>query len=241
MAGAQKRSRRKASPRQMAARRKFVRMVRARAKAGRKGSTLHRGRHMAVKRKRRAATTRRRRRSRPRAGVRLVRRGVAVYQGNPHRRRRRRGVGRITSRRRGHRSNPPILAALKQTAMDTVLVLAGGAAQRTVNNFVPAIANQYAEAAKGLAIATVLRLAAGKFLGADRARFIGAGAMQLPIKNLIVSLAPPAAGFLGDYEISTGINPLGDAYPDGGYLAGEEDTMGDYSPAQEVMGSYEIM
>jgi hypothetical protein len=125
--------------------------------------------------------------------------------------------------------------------MDTVLVLAGGAAQRTVNGFVPALTNQYAEAAKGIAIAAVLRIAASKFLGGDRGRFIGAGAMQLPIKNLIVSVAPTAASYLGDYEISPTMTQMGDPYADGGYLA--DGQVGDYSPAptSEVMGSYEIM
>jgi hypothetical protein len=115
-----------------------------------------------------------------------------VYLTNP-RRRRRRGVRR-------YRRNPGLVAQLRQGAMDAGATLVGGALARTVSGFVPLPKDGVAGAASGLAIALGVGIAARKVVGADTARFITAGAMQVPIKNLITTFVPGAGAFLGDYD-----------------------------------------
>jgi hypothetical protein len=86
-----------------------------------------------------------------------------------------------------------------QLVKDTGAVLAGGAVGRTVGGLLPVFGNPVAEAAKGVLVAIGVRMAASKFLGADVARFAAAGAMQVPLKNLVLGFVPQAAPFLGDY------------------------------------------
>jgi hypothetical protein len=177
----------------------------------------------------RAVTHRRRRRH-----------AMATARRNPVRRRRQ-AMRHIRRRRRVHR-NPPILSLVKETVMDTAMVLGGGAVVRAAGKVLPTFANPYAEAAKGVAVAIGVRMLGARFLGRERARFLGAGAMQVPVKNLIVAQLPAAAGFLGDYEV-TGSPMMGDPYADGGYLADGQaygmDVMADYSePVSSPVGSY---
>lgn len=175
--------------------RRSVATGRARTKATkRKKRATRTGGSMATRKKRRAAAPKRRRRASSRkrgSGVRLVRRGVTVYQGNPRRRR----------RRGGYRRNPAVLAQVQQTAMDAAMTLVGGAAGRTISNLIPIGGSPIVDFAKGTVGAIAVRMLANRFLGAERARFAAAGAMQVPLKSLIVGFVPAAAPFLGDYDI----------------------------------------
>lgn len=150
---------------------------------------------MARKRtKKRATTTRRRRKSsaKRRSPVTALRRH-SVYQTNPKRKRR--------SRRRARYSrNPAILSTLKQGAMDAGATLLGGAVARMANGLLPLPKDGVMGAAASLAVALGVGVAARKVVSADTARFITAGAMQVPIKNLITTFVPQAGAFLGDYD-----------------------------------------
>lgn len=84
--------------------------------------------------------------------------------------------------------------------MDAGATLVGGALARTVGGFVPLPKDGIAGAASGLAVALGVGYAARKVVSADTARFITAGAMQVPIKNLITTFVPQAGAFLGDYD-----------------------------------------
>lgn len=150
---------------------------------------------MARKARKRSGGSRKRRRSSKRrgAGVRLVRRGQTVYQGNPRR-------GRRGRRRRGYRGNPGIVAQIQQGAMDAGATLVGGAVARTVSGFVPLSDAGIMGVAKGTLVAVGVGMAARRFLSSDTSRFIMAGAMQVPLKNLITTFVPQAGAFLGDYD-----------------------------------------
>lgn len=213
------------SRKQLAARRKFAAMARARAKAAKKKkrATTRRKPAMAARKRKRTTTKRRRRTSaKRRSGVRLVRRGVTVYQGNP--RRKRRGGAR-------RRRNPAIMAQVIGLAKDTGAVLVGGAVGRVASNVIPSFGNPIADAAKGFAIAIGVRMFGGRMVGSDMARLAAAGAAQVPLKNLIVGFIPQAATFLGEYEPE---GALMGSYSDvSGYL-----DAGDMVEVAENMGSY---
>jgi hypothetical protein len=154
-------------------------------------------------RKRRRSTTARRRRS----GVSTLRRH-SVYLTNPRRKRR--------VRRRGYRRNPAIFAQVKQGVFDAGATLAGGAAARVVSGMLPLPKDGLAGAASSLAVALAVGMAARKFVSADTARFLTAGAMQVPVKNLITTFLPGAGAFLGDYD-TMGAYQLGNGV--GNYLS----------------------
>lgn len=175
-------------------------------------------------RKARPKSRKRRTAKRRSPGVRLVRRGVAVYQGNPKRRRR-------SHRRRGYRHNPSILGTVKQGAVDAVATLGGGAAARMVSNLVPLGDTGVMGAAKGLLVAVGVGYGARKFLSADTARFVTAGAMQVPIKNLITQFMPGAAAYLGAYD------SIGAYQSVEGYIPGS--AAGDGVAGYE-MGAYDV-
>lgn len=172
---------------------------------------------MARKRKRRATatprrrTTTKRRRStaRRRSPVTRLRRN-SVYLTNPRgRKRRRRSVAR-------YRRNPSIIATLKQGAMDAGATLAGGAAARVVTGLLPLPKDGLAGVASGVAVALGVGYAARKVVSSDVARFVTAGAMQVPIKALITTFLPSAGAYLGDYDNM------------GAYAVAGGDGMGDY-------------
>lgn len=166
---------------------------------------------MAAKRKssgRKGASTRRRTSSKKRRSspVTTLRRHK-VYQTNPRRRR--------VHRRRGYRRNPGIVNTAIGIAKDSAAVLVGGAAGRTISGFLPAFGNPVAEAAKGVLVAIGVRMIGSRFLGSDFGRLAAAGAMQVPLKNLITGFVPGAAGFLGSYS------ELGSYAGVEGYLRGD--------------------
>jgi hypothetical protein len=112
---------------------------------------------------------------------------------NPRKRRRSRSRSR-------YRRNPAIVAQLRQGAMDAGATLAGGAAARMATGLLPLPKDGIAGAAAGLAVALGVGMVARKVVSNDTARFITAGAMQVPIKNLITTFVPQAGAFLGDYD-----------------------------------------
>ena len=179
--------------------------------------------------KKRAAPRRRRRSSAKRRSPVTSLRRHSVYLTNPRRRRRAR-------RRRGYARNPGIVAQLRQGAMDAGATLVGGALARTVGGFVPLPKDGLAGAASGLAVALGVGFAARKVVSSDTARFITAGAMQVPIKNLITTFVPQAGAFLGDYDnigaYALPATGVGDYLNPGG-MYGYQDEV------SESMGAYE--
>ena len=176
-------------------------------------------------RRKRSSTKRRRRTVRHRgAPVRLVRRGRTVYQGNPRRRHR-------TRSRRYHR-NPGFLGMIQQGAMDSLATLGGGAAARIAGGFIPLADTGLLGAAKGVGVAVVLGMVSRRFLSSDTARFVTAGAMQVPIKNLIVSFVPAAGAYLGDYD-NVGTYEVSDYLQSGGVEEMGEEEVGAYIEAYQ--------
>ena len=173
---------------------------RAARKPKRRRAATRRSAPVAKRRRKRStarrASPRRRRRStgvKRRSPVTRLRRG-RVYVTNPRRKR----------RRGGYRRNPNIVRQTTQLFKDTGAVLAGSAASGMVSGFLPDLGNPIANAAKGVAVAVAVRMAAARFLGADVARFAAAGAMQVPLKNLVIGFLPAdqqvrARALLGDY------------------------------------------
>lgn len=204
--GKAKRKKRRTAKQRAATKKMLAAAKRARAGKKSRSRTHTRSTSMARKARKRGTSRKRRRSSHRRkgAGVRLVRRGQTVYQGNPRRRRSHR-------RRRGYHRNPSIIGIVKQGVMDAGVTLAGGAAARVVTGFIPLADTGLMGTAKGVLVAVGIGIGARKFLGSDVARFVTAGAMQVPLKNLFTSFVPQAGAFLGDYDNMSA------------YLAGEED------------------
>jgi len=118
--------------------------------------------------------------------------------------------------------------------MDAGATLAGGAVARVVTGFVPLPKDGLAGVAVGLGVALGVGVAARKFTRGDTARFIMAGAMQVPIKSLITTFVPQAGAYLGDYD-SMGTYAL----PSGGGM-GDYLNPGMYGQPEEVeIGVYE--
>lgn len=177
-------------------------------------------------RKRRATSKRRRRSTARRSGgsLKLVRRGRTVYS-NPRRRGRR------------HRINPGIGGigrTVFQGAKDAGATLAGGAAARTISNLIPIAATGLAGVAKGVASAVLVNMAARRFAPADTIRFLTAGAMQVPLKQLITTFIPAAGAFLGDYDNVIGAYEepaeIGDYMDSGGFAADSSEVYSSSDP-----------
>ncbi len=217
------------SPAQKAATRKMLaankRARRAVRKSTRRASTK-RSPTVAKRRRKRGGARRTARRSSSRR-----RKSTAVKRRSPITRLRRRSVYVTNPRRKRRRgyygSNPSYLKQAIQISKDTAAVLVGGAAGRTIGGMLPSFGNPVAEAAKGVLIAIGIRIAAARFLGADVARFAAAGAMQVPLKNLVVGFVPQAAPFLGDYDLAS-LSSYAGALP-GGVGNYEDATLGSYT------------
>lgn len=215
----------KRTAKQKANDRKLGRLAQARASA-KKSPTKRapsKGKNMAAKKKAGTKPRRRTAAKKRKPSVKLVRRGVAVYQGNPKRRRK--------SVRRYAR-NPGLVATGKQAVVDAGMVLVGGAASKTISNMIPFGGSPVIDLAKGLVVAIALRKVSNKFLGGDKARFIAAGALAAPLKDAIVGYVPGAAAFLGeDFSAYSSMAAYSDVagYIDGtgSFAAGEE--LGSYS------------
>jgi hypothetical protein len=208
-APAKRSRRRKSGKRRSPAQKRATAKMRAALAAKRRGSsgkakkrrTTRRSAPVAKRRSRKRSTARRsstrRRRStavgKRRSPVTRLRRG-RVYVTNPRKRR----------RRGGYRRNPNIIRQTTQMVKDTGAVLAGSALGGVASGFLPDLGNPIANAAKGVLVAIGVRMAAARFLGADTARFAAAGAMQVPLKNLVIGFLPAdqqvrARALLGDY------------------------------------------
>lgn len=186
----------RATAKMIAANKKKRGGAKKRRRTATKSTTTRRKRRtvtMARKRRVKRAAPRRRRRSsaKRRSPVTSLRRH-SVYLTNPRRRRR--------AGRRRVRRNPALFSQLRQGAMDAGATLVGGAVARMATGMLPLPKEGIAGAASGLAVALGVGFAARKVVSHDTARFITAGAMQVPIKNLITSFVPQAGAFLGDYD-----------------------------------------
>lgn len=207
------------------------RTTKKRRRVATKTTSRKRTRTMAAKR-RKGTTKRRRSTAKRRSPVTSLRRH-SVYLTNPRRRRRARPAAAKRRRRRGYSRNPSIIATLKQGAMDAGATLVGGAAARIAGGFLPLPKDGLAGVASGLAVALGVSIIAKKVTRGDTARFITAGAMQVPIKSLITTFVPQAGAFLGDYD---GMN----AYAlNGGAGVGDYLTPGLYGTDDIDVGVYE--
>lgn len=192
--------------------------------------TTHRGAGGSMAKRRRRRSTARK----------TVRRRSTTARRRTHTRRRRRTGGAITMRPvrgRVYRRNPSfggILGSVVETAKDAGATLVGGAAARVISGYIPIQQQGLVGVAVQTAVAIGLRMIAGKVVNRDLARFVGAGAMQVPLKNLITTFVPQAGAFLGDYD------GVGAYLPEAGVGAYLEPGVGDYENQQ--VGSYvEVM
>lgn len=192
---------------------------------------IHRKRRkvtMARRRGRKRASSRRRTTKR-RSPVTSLRRH-SVYLTNPRRRRRSaaRRVG-VKRRRRFHRNPGGIVGQVMQGVKDAGATLVGGALARTATGFVPLPNTGLTGAAVGVGVAVGIGMLARKVVSHDTARFITAGAMQVPLKSIITTVLPQAGAFLGDYD------SMGTYQLPGGGVSGYLDSVSDPS---DSMGSY---
>lgn len=201
-----KRSGKRRSAKQRAATQKMLaarkRQLRAKRRRVTVNAPVRRRRRKAVvvmaKRKRRRAVARRsaprrRRRTsaRRRSPVTALRRRAVYVTNRPKRR---------VRRRSRYRRNPPIMRQLQQGAMDAGGTLVGGAVARMLSGMLPLPKEGLAGVASQFAVALGVGFGARQFLSADTSRFIIAGALQVPVKNLITTFIPQAGAFLGDYD-----------------------------------------
>lgn len=182
---------RAATKKMLAARKRMLQAKRARASSKPNPPARKKGSRPMAKRRRRATVSRRRRRTAKRRSPVTTLRRRSVYVTNPRRRR---------VRRRFRRNPPPIFRQLQQGAMDAGATLLGGALARFGTGMLPLPKEGLAGVASGFAVAVVVGLGARQVVSADVARFVTAGAMQVPIKNLITTFIPQAGAFLGDYD-----------------------------------------
>lgn len=154
---------------------------------------------------------------------------------------------RTTSRKRGRRRsssgtirlkrvrgqvylrNPSIIKQVQQGLMDAVKVKGGQVAARTISNALPLPKTGIAGIAVTALTAVGVGMAARKFLGADTARFIVAGAMQPVISDLVTTFVPAAAPLLGEFYPMGYVEDGMDAYPS---------VEGEISSYPEELGSY---
>jgi hypothetical protein len=240
------RSKRRPSRKQLAARKKFVAMVRARARAAKAGKRVpnpKRRSAVATRRRRRTRPAARRRRQNPMASVR--RRGKAVsqkrwrasgYRRNPHRRRTRHRIVR--------RQNPMGLRGIGgdvfTLAKDAVAVMAGQALGRTVTNLIPFGGNTpVINAGKGLLVAIAIKKFGRKAVSGDLADMLAIGALIGPLKDLIVSVVPQAGSFLsGGYAMPRMIGSYASYAPYQTVRGGAADGVDTYVQGGENLGAY---
>jgi hypothetical protein len=237
--------RKRASAKQLAARKKFVAMVRARAKASgssraRKRST----RSVGMARRKRKAVTRRS----PRRKRRHVTARRRVYAANPRRRKRSRSRAAVRHRKgvRRYRRNPGfgsgILGQVLNVATAGAAVAGGRVAYNVVHQqfgsvLASATDTPTTAAAKNLLVGAVVGVGIkmiGRKMGAKGSRladYAAAGAVSAPILALLATLAPASmTTYLGDGVMAmprfTGRRTIS-AYPGG--VAAYSETLGAYS------------
>lgn len=185
------------SRKQLAARKKFVAMVRAKSKAARKSTRTAsaKGAPMARRKRASAPAGKRRRRSRHATGYALNPRG--------HRKHRK-------SRR--YRRNPGgrnIVAQVKGMAIDTGLVLGGMAAGRFVGNMIPigSATDPVMNALKAGALGVASEMFLPKMIGGHAAHMLAVGMLVKPFEALINAYVPGASAFMGSYPAMGAVFP----------------------------------
>lgn len=197
------RTMKKPSRKQLAARRKFAAMARARAKAARKAKW--RAVQPNPRRKRRVPTMARRRRRRSTAVARRRRRR-SVFSLNPRRRHRR------------YRRNPGfgsgVVGQFTSLVKNAGGVALGVAGSKFVAGLIPISAgttpNPWFEFAKDGIIAVGFQMLGSRFVGSELAKRVAEGAMYRAIKNLAVAQVPSVATYLGGSDAVMW-------FPSGGY------------------------
>jgi hypothetical protein len=247
-----KRAAGKPSAKQLAARKKFAAMSRARAASGKKATRATTGEGTMARRKKRAA------RRRTSVASRRRRTSVRRYASNAPttKRRKRRRVG-VTARRgkrstkRRYRRNPPLGGLMrdgKDLLIGTGFALGGMAVGRFVASNVPLNVNNaqlqpYVDFGKGVAVAVAIQMFGSKAIGRDNARLAAIGALVVPVKNLVISFMPQAANFLGAYDRPTampGFTSTGrmNAYPPRAQVSAYPSAgMGSYASHESYAGA----
>lgn len=195
----------KPTARQLAARKKFAAMARARAAGARKIKRAQTSTEVIgmARRKRRAVATRRGPARRRRSSTARRR----VYAANPRRHKRRRSTAKVSRRR--YRRNPGgfsvngIIGDVKDLAIGAGAGLAGMAIGKTVSGMIPINSTNpqtqpIFDFAKGVVVAVGIQMIGKRFVGRDLARIAAIGALLNPTKNLVTSYAPSLSPYLGD-------------------------------------------
>lgn len=184
------------SRKQLAARRKFVAMVRAKSKAARAGKKKSTTRRKRTRRSASAVTT-----SAGGSTVAKRRKRRATGSSGTTTRHRRRSHKRRSVRRAGYRSNPRMMDSLMALVTDTGLVLAGGAGAKFISDMIPigAASDHMTNALKGGAIAAGIELMGARFVGRQKAHMLAVGALENTMRALIVQVVPEAGSYLSSY------------------------------------------
>lgn len=230
-----RRSKKRPSKKQLAARRKFAAMARARAKAAKKTTKRAKRKvNMAKRRKttRRKSSTRRRRTSARRSPVTRLRRG-AVYVTNPRGKRR---------RRRSYRRNPfgvrgGIVGDVIGLATDTGAVLVGRGAGRFIGNMIPVGGSPIIDFAKNTLVAIGIKRFGKRFVGDRVAGLAAIGAMLNPVSDLVNAYFPAAGALLSGHVMAMpsfpGAAPL-HAYSGDSAEVMEDESLAAYAGGGEV-------
>jgi len=185
---------RKPTRKQLAARKKFVAMVRAKSKAAKKSTrtTSAGGSPMARRKRASAPAGKRRRRSRHAAG----------YAMNPRGHRKHR-------KSRKYRRNPggrDVMRQVKAMAIDTGLILGGMAAGRFVGNLIPvgSATDPVMNALKAISLGIASEMFLPKMIGGNAAHMLAVGMLVKPGEALINAYIPGASQFMGAYPSKMG-------------------------------------
>lgn len=231
---------RKPTARQLAARKKFAAMARARAAGARKVKRAQTSKGVSMARRKRKATRRLTTGTRKRRSVSARRR--RTYAANPRRHvKRRKSTAKRSAKRRSYRRNPGLMKGIGGTALElgkgALAVGVGMAASRTLGGMIPLNASNPSQqplydAAKGVVVAIAIKKFGGKIVPQRYADLAAIGALVTPIRSLIVGYLPSAGQYLGDGGVMamprfTGARRIA-AYP-GGVAAYAHDGMGAYS------------
>lgn len=234
-----KRTAKRPTARQLAARKKFALMARARAAGARKVSRAQSTKGASMARRKRKAGARRRSTTVKRRRV-TARRSRRTYAANP--RRRRRGHAKRRSSIRRYRRNPgmgSMLGGIKESFLGAGAVLGGMAAGRFVSGMIPLNASNPSQQplydfAKGVLVSIGVKMLGRKVVGQKYADLAAIGVLVGPSRALILSYAPSASAFLGNGVMAMprfttgGRLPGVNAYP-GGVAAYANDGLSSYS------------
>ncbi len=181
-----------------------------------------------ISRKRKVATVARKRRTRKRSSARRTTARRRIRRNAPTRYRRRGRIVRVrrrsggrtrTVKRRSYRRNPGIVNTIMRGLVDAGLVTGGKVVTNLGARAIPAsltamLPGMAGDVVKGLGVATIVAIAAGKVLGGDKARMVSAGAYQAVLESVLRTVnVPMVSTALGEYDImANNYNGLG-SYP----------------------------